>query len=109
MVRFWHIRLSRFHFARSVSFQQNLINLLSAAEEENEVTVEKVTPREKTAQELEEERRQAEVDAWRDRLINEGQLIDTDKTPLGKFSNRYLDKVGGRLISHFVRCVSGLS
>lgn len=53
------------------------------AEEENEVTVEKVTPREKTAQELEEERRQAEVDAWRDRLINEGQLIDTDKTPLG--------------------------
>ena len=40
-------------------------------------------PREKTAAELEEERRQAEIDAWRNRLIEDGQLVDTNKTPQG--------------------------
>ena len=57
----------------------------TAEEVESEVTEEEEEeePREKTKWELEEERQQAEIDAWRDRLIAEGQLVDS-KIPQGK-------------------------
>ena len=47
------------------------------------VEEEEEEPREKTAAELREEQRQEEIEAWRNRLIEEGQLVDTDKTPQG--------------------------